>query len=180
MFELGGPLAFALILGMQLYDQATTEHGTERAQSIPETVLLQNLPVDTSVFPVSGYDASAIISGFGDPRGKSRKHLGVDIKAPRHTPVVAIRAGKIEGVQESSNGGKTIYLRGDDNLLYFYAHLESRNVKKDEVVTQGQVIATVGDSGNAKGTTPHLHFEVMTGKGKERKSIDPASLLIGL
>lgn len=171
LFELGGPLAFAVLLGVQLVGGQSVPD----VAATPTVSLLPANPVTSDyTFPVSGHGIGDVISGFGDPRGKSRKHLGIDIKAPRHTETVATRSGKIERIKESGNGGKTLYLRGNDDRLYFYAHLEDWLVEEGDLVEQGDAIATVGDSGNAKGTTPHLHFEIMEGKGKARKSIDPA------
>jgi murein DD-endopeptidase MepM/ murein hydrolase activator NlpD len=126
-------------------------------------------------FPVKDHSAAHIISYFGDPRGKTRKHLGVDIKADRHTPVLAVVDGKIEAIKEGGNGGKTLYLRSADGTLYFYAHLQDWLVKENAVVEAGTAIASVGNSGNASKTTPHLHFEIM--RGENRKSIDPLPLL---
>lgn len=126
-------------------------------------------------FPVKGHDENSIISLFGDKRGSARLHEGVDIKADRHTPVVAVVDGFVEKVREGGSGGKQLYLRSGDGRLYYYAHLEDWSVDEYESVREGQEIGTVGDSGNARGTTPHLHFEVQLGKGKE--SIDPLPLL---
>lgn len=176
LFELGGPLAFALLLGVQLFGGQAEPDSTPTSTSAPS--ILPDFSFSSEyTFPVSGYGTDDIISGFGDARGKTRKHLGVDIKAPRHTKIVAIRSGKVERIKEGGNAGKSLYLRGDDGRLYFYAHLEDWLIKEGDLVDQGDAIATVGDSGNAKGTTPHLHFEVMEGKGKTRKSIDPAEIL---
>jgi murein DD-endopeptidase MepM/ murein hydrolase activator NlpD len=74
-------------------------------------------------------------------------------------------------VKEGGNGGKQVYLRGVKGRLFYYAHLEDWSVEEYQAVSAGDVLGTVGDSGNAKGTTPHLHFEIML--GKEKKSVDP-------
>lgn len=122
-------------------------------------------------FPVKGYSTDAVISVFGDKRGKNRLHQGIDIKAPRGTAVVAATDGFIERVKEGGNGGKQVYLRGAQGKLFYYAHLESWSVKEYQAVKAGEVIGEVGDSGNARGTTPHLHFEILL--GKKKKAIDP-------
>lgn len=123
------------------------------------------------VFPVAGYGPQAVISFFGDKRGKTRLHKGIDIKAPRGTSVVATTDGFVERIKEGGSGGRQLYLRDASGRLFYYAHLESWSVEEFDAVKAGQVLGTVGDSGNAKGTTPHLHFEIMLGKKKE--SIDP-------
>lgn len=121
-------------------------------------------------FPVAGHSTKNIISVFGDKRG-TRSHQGIDIKAPRGTKVVAVISGQVERIKEGGSGGKQIYLRGDKGRLYYYAHLDSWKVEASDKVKVGQVLGTVGDTGNAKNTTPHLHFEVMLGKQKE--AVDP-------
>ena len=167
-----GPFLFCCIVFAQLFSATAIEPATEAENQ--EWTRSQSA---TSLhFPVKGHTSENIISFYGDPRGKSRKHLGVDIKADRHTPVLAIADGTIEAIREGGNGGKTLYLRSADGTLYFYAHLEDWLVKEDATVDAGEEIATVGNSGNASRTTPHLHFEIM--HGKERTSIDPLPILL--
>ncbi|MEM7571951.1 MAG: M23 family metallopeptidase [Bacteroidota bacterium] len=122
------------------------------------------------VFPVEQHDLSHVISAYGDPRG-NRLHQGIDIKAERGTPIVAVTSGFIERVKEGGNGGKQIYLRGADGRLFYYAHLEDWEVEEMEAVQAGQLIGSVGNSGNASNTTPHLHFEVLL--GQDRDAVDP-------
>ncbi|WP_367388764.1 M23 family metallopeptidase [Lewinella sp. LCG006] len=167
LFGWVGPLVFIWIVGTQFFDPylPTTEQAT--LPGVSDT--------DSLKFPVAGHSVANIISYFGDARGKSRKHLGVDIKAPRHTPVLAVIDGHIEAIKEGGNGGKTLYLRGSDGVQYFYAHLEDWLVKANDEVSAGQEIATVGNSGNASKTIPHLHFEIIM--GKDRTSIDPLPVL---
>lgn len=122
-------------------------------------------------FPVRGHDMSDVISDFGDPRG-DRIHQGIDIKAPRGTKVVAVTDGFIERVKEGLRAGKSIYLRDGEGRRYFYAHLEEWETEESAPVVAGEVIGQVGNSGNARRATPHLHFEILL--GKERQPQDPA------
>ena len=122
-------------------------------------------------FPVAGYGPEAVISVFGDKRGASRLHEGIDIKAPKGTPVVAVVDGFVERIKEGGNGGRQLYLRDARGRLFYYAHLDSWTVDEYAAVRAGEMLGTVGDTGNARSTTPHLHFEVLL--GKERKAIDP-------
>ena len=146
----------------------------ERAQPVVALATSPAYRVDRRlVFPVRGYDTAAVISHFGDERGHG-PHQGVDIKAARWTPVLAASDGFIERLREGGNAGLSIYLRAGDGKQYFYAHLEEYAVAERDVVRAGDVIGYVGDSGNAKRTTPHLHFEIMTGK---RESVDPLPYL---
>lgn len=111
-------------------------------------------------FPVKGYDEEAILSGFGEPRdGGRRRHHGVDIFAPRHTPVLAPVRAYVRRAGESERGGNHVWLHDSKRNLYLYfAHLETRDAVANTVVEQGQVIGTVGNTGNARTTPPHLHF----------------------
>ena len=127
------------------------------------------------VFPVKGFGTDAVISVFGDKRGKSRLHKGIDIKAPRGTAVVASIDGFIERIKEGGSGGKQLYLRDGEGKLYYYAHLDSWSVDEFAAVKAGDIIGTVGDTGNASGTTPHLHFEILL--GKKKKAIDPLAVV---
>lgn len=113
-------------------------------------------------FPVSGKNSQAIQSFFGDPRdGGSREHHGVDIFAPRHTPVLAPSNGRISRVGEGQIGGRYVWLYDQERSMHLYfAHLETQEVKVRDLVITGQVIGTVGNTGNARYTPPHLHFGI--------------------
>jgi murein DD-endopeptidase MepM/ murein hydrolase activator NlpD len=112
------------------------------------------------VFPVAGYDSSAIGSGFGAPRdGGRRRHHGVDIFAPRHTPVVAASRAYVVYVGDDPTGGRVIWLKDSKRSLHiYYAHLQQQDVKRHTWVEPEQVIGSVGNTGNARTTPPHLHF----------------------
>lgn len=148
----------------------------ERAAAAPEgpavtpPTPVAPLPSEFS-FPVAGYGPEAVISVFGDKRGSSRLHEGIDIKAPKGTPVVAVVDGFVERIKDGGNGGRQLYLRDARGRLFYYAHLDSWSVEEYAAVRAGDQLGTVGDTGNARSTTPHLHFEVLLGKARE--AIDP-------
>lgn len=113
-------------------------------------------------FPVKGKNKKAILSVFGDPRdGGKRDHHGVDIFAKRNTPIIAPTDGQIRSVGTSKLGGNVVWLydRRRGHHLYF-AHLQEQKVKSYQMVNRGDTIGTVGNSGNAKLTSPHLHFGI--------------------
>lgn len=113
-------------------------------------------------FPVSGKDNSAIGSLFGVPRDAGRrKHHGIDIFARRHTPIIAPTDGYVRFAGEKGLGGTVVWMRDDhlEQTLYF-AHLEDLLVSDGDQITKGDTIGTVGNSGNAKTTSPHLHFGI--------------------
>ncbi|MCK5693657.1 MAG: M23 family metallopeptidase [Bacteroidales bacterium] len=123
-------------------------------------VLIRELP--SIGFPVKGKNSKAIASFFGAPRdGGSREHHGVDIFAARHTPVLAPSNSSVTRVGEGDIGGRYVWLYDSKRSMYLYfAHLETREVERGDKITAGQLIGTVGNTGNARSTPPHLHFGI--------------------
>ncbi len=112
-------------------------------------------------FPVPG-KAARVGSVWGDARdGGARNHEGIDIFAPKRTPVIAIADGVINRVEETRIGGKVVWLRPKDkNLNLYYAHLDEQLVSSGQNVRLGDTLGLVGNTGNAKTTPPHLHFGI--------------------
>ncbi len=122
--------------------------------------------VDGFIFPVAGPHGYS--DNFGDYRSGGRTHKGIDIFALRGTPAVAVVDGTIVTVVTQVLGGKVIRLRGNEGNIYSYAHLDgyAPGISGGTSVTAGQTIGYVGDTGNAKGGVPHLHFEFHPGGGE--------------
>jgi murein DD-endopeptidase MepM/ murein hydrolase activator NlpD len=123
------------------------------------------------LFPVANATLGSVVGRFGDPRdGGRRTHLGVDIAAPVGTPVLAPVAGTVERTGSGGAGGRVIWLReaGADRVYYF-AHLNAVDVRAGQRVAAGARLGTVGVTGNAAGTVPHLHFAVY----ENRSVLDP-------
>jgi murein DD-endopeptidase MepM/ murein hydrolase activator NlpD len=123
-------------------------------------------------FPVSGGGALAMQSLYGDARdGGRREHEGVDIFAPRGTPVVAASDGLVTRVGENTLGGRVIWIWDfTRNIRLYYAHLQEQSVGTGTFVRAGDTVGTVGNTGNARTTAPHLHFGIYArGEG----AIDP-------
>ena len=93
-----------------------------------------------------------------------KAHNGVDYAAKRNTPVKASGDGVISFLGRQSGYGRTIEIKHGGNIKTLYAHLEKFNtkLKVGSKVKQGEIIAFVGDSGQATG--PHLHFEFWQGQ----------------
>lgn len=127
-------------------------------------------------FPVEGRGMRAIGSVFGAPRdGGRRRHHGVDIFAPRGTPVLSASDGRVAAVDVTRLGGKVVWVRDTERgANFYYAHLDSQDVQRGQAVRTGDTLGRVGNTGNARTTPPHLHFGIYRrGEGP----IDPAPFL---
>jgi len=96
------------------------------------------------------------------PWGKSVTHKGVDIFAKKGTTVVASTGGLVVGKGNSPMGGNYILLLGPKWRVHYYAHLERIDCKLFHYKKRGSAIGKVGDTGNAKGKPPHLHYTIFT------------------
>ena len=104
----------------------------------------------------------AVDSFWAYPWGSSITHKGIDIFAPRGTAVVASTYGVVVYTHEGGKGGKSVMILGPKWRFHYYAHLDSYDAFAFQPVRQGTVLGTVGDTGNAKGKSPHLHYAITT------------------
>lgn len=128
----------------------------------------------------------ANLGSFGVPhsKGDHHTHEGVDISCERGTPLIAISNAKVVQVTKESDpknkntaGGTTVRIQFDyqgKSWTAYYAHMEDVNVQVGDVLQQGDIVGTVGDSGNAKGTACHCHFELR----QDGKAVDPLQYLV--
>lgn len=115
------------------------------------------------LIPVAGVRPEQLRDTFNEARSEGRTHDAIDIPAPRDTPVLAAAAGRIIKLFQSKPGGTTIYqLDPDDRTVYYYAHLDryADGLTEGHFAHRGEVIAYVGDTGNAGPGNYHLHFSV--------------------
>jgi murein DD-endopeptidase MepM/ murein hydrolase activator NlpD len=118
-------------------------------------------PASTPGFicPVRG--GASFIDSWGFPRSGGRSHKGVDMFAARGTPVVAVVDGRIK-FSSNSLGGLSTHLYADNGTVYYYTHLDGHpsNISSGQRVAKGTIVGFVGNSGNARYTSPHNHFEI--------------------
>jgi murein DD-endopeptidase MepM/ murein hydrolase activator NlpD len=140
-------LRVLLVLSLFAYAWAWADYATA---SVPYPV------------PVEGVRLASIPPSFHAPReGGRERHQGIDILARRGTPVRSVAWGVVVGIQTQRRGGRVAHVLGRGSILFFYAHLDSwaPGLHVGQVVEQGDLLGRVGDTGNARGTPPHLHFE---------------------
>ncbi len=140
--------------------------------------------VSNLIIPVSGIRPEQLYDSFGDSRSEGRAHHALDIPAQKGTPVLAATDGVIKRIFYSERGGKTLYQLGTDGkIVYYYAHLDAyaNTIAEGSTVKRGDVIAYVGDTGNAGSGNYHLHFAMWTVEDPKRiwhgDNINPFPLL---
>jgi hypothetical protein len=166
---------FALIVMLALAAGAAAAPGTQTPKLI---------------FPLVG--AATYTDDFGDARAGGT-HEGIDIVAARRSPAVAAEAGTVELWTTSARAGCMLYLHGRSGTTYLYIHLNNDltthndnrgkcvagtayapGLKTGTRVAAGELVGFVGDSGDANGIHPHLHFEVHPNDGA---AVDPYPFL---
>lgn len=132
-------------------------------------------PPSSLRMPVQGVDARRVAATFGAPRGRDRQHAGVDIFAARGTPVLSATRGIVTSIGDHGLGGRQVWVLGPALQRHYYAHLQdwAPGLRVGDVVQAGDRLGSVGDSGNARGTPPHLHYGVYASSG----AYDPLPLL---
>ena len=123
------------------------------------SLLQEDLPIDNSLpNPLSGQH---LTDTWGAARSAGRSHEGIDIFAKRSTPIQATTHGIVSKIGENTLGGRVVVILGPGGAGHYYAHLEDyADIKVDDWVEAGDTIGYVGDSGNAKGTPPHVHYGI--------------------
>ena len=116
--------------------------------------------------PVQGVRASRVADTWGAARGNGRRHEGLDIFAPRGTPVLSATEGIVTRVGTNNLGGQVVWVLGPAGQRHYYAHLDSyADIASGDRVQAGTVLGAVGNTGNARGTPPHLHYGIYGREG---------------
>jgi Peptidase family M23 len=181
-------ILFVVLLGLLAGTAAAKHDPPYRYRQLPHTPKPAGKQM---VFPVLG--RSNLTMSFGDPRGQGA-HQGEDIMADRWTPALAAEAGRVRMHTTSGRAGCMLYLDGQSGTKYLYVHLNNdltrnsndnrgncvpgtaywKGIRNGARVEAGQPIGYVGNSGDAEGGSPHLHFEVHPGGGA---AVDPIPYL---
>ena len=131
---------------------------------VPGTVLRPAPP--THVLPVSGY---RLTGRFGATSGYwSTVHTGLDFAAPSGTPIRSIGTGVVSSTGHDGRYGIKTVLTMTNGVEIWYCHQDSTSVAVGQRIRAGEVIGTVGTTGNVTGS--HLHLEVRTASGRQ---VDP-------
>lgn len=123
------------------------------------SLLQQPLPTENSL--PSPLPERHLTDTWGGARSQGRTHEGIDIFAPRGTPIQATTQGIVSKVGENNLGGRVVVIIGPGGAAHYYAHLEDyADISPNDWVNSGDIIGYVGDSGNAKGTPTHVHYGI--------------------
>ena len=124
------------------------------------------------ICPMAGA-ASAFSNDWGNPRSGGRTHKGTDIFAPMGQNVYAVASGTVR-LTSGGLGGTSVWLSADYGVDFYYAHLSgyASGISSGTRVSKGDLIAFNGNSGNARGGSPHVHFQLHPG-GRSRPPVNP-------
>lgn len=129
------------------------------------TLATERPPLQVLV-PVDGTSAR-LSNSWHAPRAGGRRHEGVDIFAPKGTPVRSATRGVVVRVGTNRLGGQVVNVLGPGLERHYYAHLDRfGSFREGDLVRPGDVLGYVGSTGNARGTPPHLHYGIYQGGAK--------------
>jgi len=140
----------------------------DELEALPlEELAAATLPfnIDVGMFPVDTL-RKPFINDWSQPRSGGRLHRGTDVLAHWGVPLRAIEDSTVDRVGVSSLGGRSVHLTGASGTHYYYAHIDEFAVVEGDTLLAGELVGTVGDSGNARGA-PHLHIQIDPNGGSD-------------
>lgn len=146
------------------YNDRIQDLFSDAAELIHTAETSARFPINAKAHFIAGLGAgrNRCCDEFG--RSFSVGHKGVDWGAKMGSPIVAVWSGRVVYASVDPLGGNVVKVMHPNGMSTYYAHMRDRAlVKKGQLVKQGQQLGVVGMSGNAKGTVPHLHFELRRG-----------------
>ena len=137
---------------------------------------LSTLPAPAQLpVPVKGVPTKSLGDTWHAERSGGRKHQGIDIFARRGTPVLSPVTGLVTDIGHDRLGGNVVRVLGPGRQVHYFAHLDGFGpIREWQIVRAGDVIGYVGNTGNARGTPPHLHYGIYATAGG---AINPYPLL---
>jgi murein DD-endopeptidase MepM/ murein hydrolase activator NlpD len=154
-----------LVLALLILSLTACREASIRYNTRYTALLRQDMPSLLPI-PVDGVVSAQLRDSWGDYRYGGRRHKGIDILAPRHTPIRSATEGVIEFKGMRGLGGQVVYVIGPGGYRHYYAHLEDYGPQAvGDWVTAGEIIGTVGTSGNAAMSPPHLHYGIYVPSG---------------
>ena len=151
--------------------------GCETAPPPPPTTTTVPAPTRDMTFPVDG--EVTFVDSFGAPRSGGRTHQGIDLMGAKMTPLVAAADGTVTALRHDNTGlsGNSLTITDAEGWRYVYIHLNNDRpgtddganiydqafapgLRRGSVVEAGDLVAYMGDSGNAENAGSHLHFEL--------------------
>lgn len=151
---------------VNLFHKTPANRNVAPKNQAPATSSGFQAPLKGSYFNSGNYSPSQA-TDYRHPKG----HQGVDLRASGGTPVYPIATGVVTYVGTDPRGGNVINITHPQGVRAYYAHLGTVTVSKGDKVNNDTVIGTIGNSGNAKATWPHLHIQVW----KDNQLQNPAS-----
>jgi len=114
--------------------------------------------------PLPARPTPRLVNSWGNARTGGRRHEGIDIFAPKDTPVRSTTRGIVVRVGTNRLGGQTVWILGPGLERHYYAHLNRyAALRPGDHVDAGQIIGYAGNTGNARGGPPHLHYGIYSG-----------------
>lgn len=118
--------------------------------------------------PLATPRSPKFINSWGNPRSDGRRHEGIDILAPKDTPVLSTTHGIVTQVGTNRLGGQLVWILGPGLERHYYAHLNQyADLREGDRVEAGDVIGYAGNSGNARGGPVHLHYGIYAHGGAQ-------------